>query len=115
MNKFKIFLILLFVLTAGTVFAVEIETVGEAVIVKDDKASAKAMALSRAKWTAVETVSPAKIKIDTIINNAELADEAVKNLLNGTLEQTTSPNCSHHHGEHSHNHDKDHSCGHSCH
>ena len=43
------------------------------------------------------------------------ADEAVKNLLNGTLGQTTSPNCSHHHGEHSHNHDKDHSCGHSCH
>ena len=43
------------------------------------------------------------------------ADEAVKNLLNGTLKQTTSPNCSHHHGEHSHNHDKDHSCGHSCH
>ena len=85
MNKFKIFLILLFVLTAGTVFAVEIETVGEAVIVKDDKASAKAMALSRAKWTAVETVSPAKIKIDTIINNAELADEAVKTELSATI------------------------------
>lgn len=85
MIKFKIFLLLLFVLATGTVFAVEIETVGEALIVNDDKASAKAMALSRAKWTAVETVSPAKIKIDTIINNAELADEAVKTELSATI------------------------------
>lgn len=40
------------------------------------------------------------------------ADEAVIALLNGTLEQTTSPNCGHHHGEHSH--EEGHSCGH-CH
>ena len=40
------------------------------------------------------------------------ADEAVHALLNGTLEQTTSPNCSHHHGEHDHG--AGHSCGH-CH
>lgn len=85
MIKLKIFLLLLFVYTAGTVFAIEIETVGEALIINNDKESAKAMALSRAKWTAVETVSPAKIKIDTIINNAELADEAVKTELSATI------------------------------
>ncbi len=85
MIKFKTFLLLLFVLAAGTVFAIEIETYGEALIINDDKASAKAMALSRAKWAAVETVSPAKIKIDTIINNAELADEAVKTELSATI------------------------------
>lgn len=85
MIKFKTFLLLLFVLTAGTVFAIEIETSGEALIINDDKASAKAMALSRAKWAAVETVSPAKIKIDTIINNADLADEAVKTELSATI------------------------------
>lgn len=85
MIRFKIFLLLLFIFTAGTVFAIEIETVGEALIVNNDKASAKAMALSRAKWTAVETVSPAKIKIDTIINNAELADEAVKTELSAAI------------------------------
>lgn len=85
MIKVKIFLLLLFIFTAGTVFAIEIEIVGEALIVNNDKASAKAMALSRAKWTAVETVSPAKIKIDTIINNAELADEAVKTELSATI------------------------------
>lgn len=45
------------------------------------------------------------------------ADEAVKSLLNGTLEQTTSPNCNHHHGEHhhEHHHGEGHSCGHNCH
>lgn len=85
MIKFKIFLLLLFIFSAGTIFAIEIETIGEALIINNDKASAKAMALSRAKWTAVETVSPAKIKIDTIINNAELADEAVKTELSATI------------------------------
>ena len=41
------------------------------------------------------------------------SDEAVKALLSGTLEQTTSPNCNHH-GEH-HHHEQGHSCGHNCH
>lgn len=41
------------------------------------------------------------------------ADKAVEAFLNGSLEQTTSPNCSHHHGEH--HHAGGHSCGHSCH
>ena len=64
---------------------------------------------------AVNALNEAGIEIFADISGN--TDEAVKNLLNGTLEQTTSPNCSHHHGEHhhSHNHDKDHSCGHSCH
>ncbi len=89
MNNIKIFLLLLFTLYAGTIFAIEVETVGEAVITNDDKESAKAAALSRAKWTAVETVSPAKIKIDTILNNAELADEAVKTELSATIKSYT--------------------------
>lgn len=42
------------------------------------------------------------------------ADKAVEAFLNGSLEQTTSPNCSHNHGEH-HHHAGGHSCGHSCH
>lgn len=68
---------------------------------------------------AVNALGEAGIEIFAGISGS--ADEAVKNLLNGTLEQTTSPNCSHHDGEHhhshnhSHNHDKDHSCGHGCH
>lgn len=39
------------------------------------------------------------------------ADESVKALLNGKLEQTTSPNCNHH----GHSHGEGHSCGHNCH
>lgn len=42
------------------------------------------------------------------------ADDAVKALLNGTLEQTTSPNCNHHGAGH-HHHEEGHSCSHSCH
>lgn len=85
MNNVKLFLLLLSISFYGTVFAVEIETVGEAVIIDNDKSSAKAAALSRAKWFAVEMASPAKIKIDTVINNAELADEAVKTELSATI------------------------------
>ena len=85
MIRLNIILLLLFICYVGTVFAIEIETTGEALIINNDKSSAKAMALSRAKWTAVETVSPAKVKIDTIINNAEIEDEAVKTELSATI------------------------------
>ncbi len=85
----RVLFLLCFIMFAGTVFAVEIEAEGEAVIVNDDTSSAKTMALSRAKWAAIETVSPAKIKIDTIINNSELADEAVKTELSATIKSFT--------------------------
>ncbi len=85
----RVLFLLCFIMFAGTVFAVEIEAEGEAVIVNDDTASAKTIALSRAKWAAIESVSPAKIKIDTIINNSELADEAVKTELSATIKYFT--------------------------
>lgn len=81
--------LLCFIMITGTVFAAEIEAEGEALIVNDDTASAKTIALSRAKWAAIESVSPAKIKIDTIINNSELADEAVKTELTATIKSFT--------------------------
>ena len=85
----RVLFLLCFIMFAGTVFAVEIEAEGEAVIVNDDTASAKTIALSRAKWAVIESVSPAKIKIDTIINNSELADEAVKTELSATIKYFT--------------------------
>ncbi len=86
MNNIRIFLfLLLFIFFDGTIFAIEIEAVGETVIINNDTASAKTIALSRAKWTAIETVSPTKIKVDTIINNTEIADEAVKTELSATV------------------------------
>lgn len=64
---------------------------------------------------AVKALNEAGIEIFAGISGN--ADEAVKSLLNGTLEQTTSPNCNHHHGEHhhEHHHGEGHSCGHNCH
>lgn len=59
---------------------------------------------------AVKALGQAGIEIFAGISGN--ADEAVNALLNGTLEQTTSPNCGHHHGEH--HHEEGHSCGH-CH
>ena len=59
---------------------------------------------------AVRALSQAGIEIFAGISGN--ADEAVNALLNGSLEQTTSPNCGHHHGEH--HHGEGHSCGH-CH
>lgn len=59
---------------------------------------------------AVSALSEAGIEIFAGITGN--ADNAVKAYLDGTLEQTTSPNCNHH-GEH--HHGEGHSCGHSCH
>ena len=53
----------------GIVFASVVISEGEALIENNDKSSAKAVALLRAKWAAIESVSPANIKVDTIINN----------------------------------------------
>lgn len=61
---------------------------------------------------AVDALGEAGIEIFAGISGN--ADKAVEAFLNGSLEQTTSPNCSHHHGEH-HHHAGGHSCGHSCH
>lgn len=62
---------------------------------------------------AVNALGQAGIEIFAGISGS--ADEAVNALLNGTLEQTTSPNCSHHGEGHQHHHGEGHSCGHSCH
>ncbi len=83
------FLTLFFIVYAGVIFAspkeIKVEATGDAIVVNDDIASAKAIAISRAKWQAIEIVSPTKIKIDTIINNSHLADEAVKAELSATI------------------------------
>ncbi len=69
-------------------FMVNAETynaLGEAVIEHNDIANAKNIAISRAKWAAIEQASSISVKIDTIMNNAQLADEAVKMELSATI------------------------------
>lgn len=69
---------LLVFLSFNVSFAASVEALGESKIVNDDIPSAKNIAISRAKWNALEQVSGVKVKLDTIISNAELIDEAVK-------------------------------------
>ena len=62
---------------------------------------------------AVNALTEAGIEIFAGISGK--ADDAVNSLLKGTLEQTTSPNCSHHGDGNHHHHENGHSCSHSCH
>lgn len=83
----KILFALFFILMVGVKVspAVLVEALGEAEISGEDTATARAMAVSRAKWSALEQASGTKVKIDTIMSNAALADEAVKTSLSGTI------------------------------
>ncbi len=83
----KKLLSILFILTISqtAAFAKTYEAFGEATITHNDTASAKNVAISRAKWAAIEQASGVKVKIDTIMLNAELADEAVKSELSATV------------------------------
>ena len=84
MFKFIQILLLFFVCTSP-VYAVTVTTSGEAAIFNGDVPSSRAMAVSRAKWAAIEKVSGVRVKVDTIVNNAVIADEAVKSELSATV------------------------------
>lgn len=84
-----LFLILFILINGGTIFAKEVTASGEAEIENGDKNVAKSIALLRAKWAAIEQVSAAKIKVDTIINNSKIMDEAIKTELTATISSYT--------------------------
>lgn len=86
-TKFGILLtVILFVLSNnGIIFASTVVGEGEAVIKDNDIKTAKSMALIRAKWAAVEGESAANVKVDTIINNSKIIDEAIKTELSATV------------------------------
>jgi len=84
MKKFLIILSLLlmpFFLQAKTVSAV-----GEAQIKNDDIASAKLRAVARAKWAGLEKAAGIKVKVETIVQDAVLVDEAIKTEVSGVIE-----------------------------
>ena len=81
----KIFIILNLLLISSVAFADIVESLGEAEIVGNDVPSAKNIAISRAKWSALEQASSVKISLDSIISNAELAEEAVKSELSAVV------------------------------
>lgn len=79
------FFIVFIFLYNGISFAKEITASGEAVIENGDENAAKSIALLRAKWAAIEQGSAAKIKVETIINNSKIMDEAIKTELASTI------------------------------
>lgn len=50
---------------------------GDAAISGSDIPSAKAEAISKAKWNTIEQVSGVKIKAQTVVQNFSLVDDAV--------------------------------------
>ncbi|MCD8552911.1 hypothetical protein [Seleniivibrio sp.] len=76
----------LFMLTVSAFAAVTVSAVGEADIINGDKSSAKLQATARAKWAALEEASGVRVKSDTIVQNAVLVDEAIKNEVSGVVQ-----------------------------
>lgn len=85
MFKILACLFLLSVFSSFPAFSASVEALGEAEISGEDWPSARAIAVSRAKWAALEKAGGSEVKIDTIMADAALADEAVKTTLSGVI------------------------------
>ncbi|GER92376.1 hypothetical protein A45J_0091 [hot springs metagenome] len=60
-----------------------IDAEGEAIIINNDTPSAKAEAIARAKWAAVEQVVGVEVKAQSIVQNMALIDDAVSKNIRG--------------------------------
>ncbi len=70
---------LLLTLTVGSYAKVKVvEAYGEAEIINNDVSSAKLQAIARAKWDALEKAAKVKVKVESLVQNAVLIDEAIK-------------------------------------
>lgn len=85
MKKLIIALTLVLVAIVSYAAPVTVTAIGEADILNGDQASAKLQAVARAKWAALEKASGVRIKSDTIVQNAQLVDEAIKNEVTGVI------------------------------
>jgi hypothetical protein len=74
-------------LLAATVQAAPtcLDAAGEAVIVNNDLPSARAEAVARAKWAAVEKAVGVEVKAQSVVQNLMLVDEAVSRQINGVV------------------------------
>ncbi len=62
-----------------------VDSEGEAVIVNNDLPSAKAEAVARARWAAVEQSVGVEVKVQTIVQNMALVDDAVSKQIRGVV------------------------------
>lgn len=86
----KILLILFFVFAvawgnSGYASEKTVEATGEAQIINNDLGAAKNQAIVRAKWAALEKAAEVKVKVETIVQNAQLVDEAIKSEVSGAV------------------------------
>jgi hypothetical protein len=87
----KLAILLVFSLLSVSAFAetVKVTAIGEADIMGGDTASARVIAVARAKWTALEEAAGVKVKSDAILQNAVLVDEAIKTEVQGVIKSFT--------------------------
>ena len=86
MNKLAVFLLLIALSPAAVSAKTEcIDTEGEAVIVDNDVPSAKAEAIARAKWSAIEQVVGIDIKAQSVVQNLQMVDEAISREIKGAI------------------------------
>jgi len=84
----KLFLVLLILLISIVqIYAKTVTATGEANIVNGDVASAKFQAIARAKWAALEAAAGVQVKVETIVQNSQLIDEAIKNEVKGVVDK----------------------------
>lgn len=62
-----------------------IDTEGEAAIINNDIPSAKAEAIARAKWNAIEQVAGVQVKAQTVVQNMALVDDMVTKQIKGLV------------------------------
>jgi hypothetical protein len=62
-----------------------VDSEGEAVIVNNDKPSAKAEAVARAKWAAIEQSLGVEVKAQSVVQNFVLVDDAVSKQAKGVI------------------------------
>ncbi len=59
---------------------------GEAEIINNDISTAKLQAIARAKWDAMEKAAQVKVKVESLVQNAVLIDEAIKSEVGAVIE-----------------------------
>lgn len=87
LSSFFFVLLILFCFSAPTVSA-QIKctnAAGEAVIVNNDKPSARLEAVARAKWTAIEQVVGAEVKAGSFVQNFTLVEDVIKTKAGGMV------------------------------
>lgn len=62
-----------------------VDAEGEAVIVNNDVPSAKAEAIARAKWSAIEQTVGVEVKAQSVVQNMTLVDDAISKQIRGVI------------------------------